>query len=77
MLGASLLDESMLKGSVVMGPKPDKSPGYELTAGSGLGDVGNVVRADCVSEILGGELYFNTRAHESKNVVDLCVSWVK
>ena len=42
MLGASLLDESMLKGSVVMGPKPDKSPGYELTAGSGLGDVGNM-----------------------------------
>ena len=35
-------DESMLKGSVVMGPKPDKSPGYELTAGSGLGDVGNM-----------------------------------
>ena len=26
---AKLNDESMLKGSVVMGPKPDKSPGYE------------------------------------------------
>ena len=62
------------KGSIEMNSKPDC---VQKTEAGGLGEGlytkkherKNVGRADCLSDVMGGMLYFiNSRKHQSKNV---------